>query len=52
MHSHEWEYIIQNDVWEVECECVMAIEVVWGVSKGRLCKRDNFSLVSLHLEQK
>ena len=33
MHSHEqeYEYNIQNDLWEVECECVMAIEIVWGV---------------------
>jgi hypothetical protein len=31
MHSHEQKYNIQNDLWEFECECVMAIEMVWGV---------------------
>ena len=30
MQSREWEYNIQNDLWEVECECVMAIEMVLG----------------------
>jgi hypothetical protein len=35
--------------WNVS---VLAIKMVWVLPKCRLCKRDNFSLISLHLEQK